>query len=110
MIRPASPADTETLLQMTQATGFFKPHEVETLREVLSDYHASMAAHTHGHAHATEPRDRCFVLEDGGVIQGFVYHAPEPMTEGAWSLWWIVVGANTQGKGLGSTLLKFVED
>jgi ribosomal protein S18 acetylase RimI-like enzyme len=109
MIRPATPADSETLLQITQETGFFKPHEVETLREVLSDYHAAMATHVHGHVHAQEPRDRCFVLEDAGVIQGFVYHAPEPMTEGTWALWWIVVGANTQGKGLGSTLLKFVE-
>ena len=38
MIRPANPADTPTLLEMTAATGFFKPHEVETLQLVLDDY------------------------------------------------------------------------
>jgi ribosomal protein S18 acetylase RimI-like enzyme len=100
VIRPADPADTPDLLALTAATGFFKPMEVATLEEVLADYFLMNEA----------AGDRCFVLEEDGVRLGFVYHAAEPMTENTWSLWWIVVRPATQGKGVGSTLLRFVED
>ena len=40
MIRPTTPADTPALLALTEATGVFKPHEVQALDEVLADYHA----------------------------------------------------------------------
>jgi GNAT superfamily N-acetyltransferase len=100
MIRPATPADTPDLLAMTVATGVFKPMEVDTLKEVLDDYHAHEAA----------AGARCFVLEEKGDRLGFEYHAGEPMTEGTWALWWIVVKPHTQGRGLGARLLKFAED
>jgi len=99
MIRPAAAVDTPTLLEMTAATGYFKPLEVDALREVLDDYHD----------HNQFDGNRCFVLEEEGKLLGFVYHAPEPMTEGSWSLWWIVVRPDAQGKGHGGLLLDFVE-
>jgi GNAT superfamily N-acetyltransferase len=98
MIRPVTPAETPTLLDLTAATGFFKPHEVDTLQLVLDDLHQGRGE-----------GGRCFVLEEGESILGFVYHAPEPMTEGSWSLWWIVVRTDIQGHGLGARLLKFAE-
>jgi ribosomal protein S18 acetylase RimI-like enzyme len=100
MIRCVTPDDESALLSMTHDTGFFKPMEIDTLREVLRDFHA--VAQAQG--------ERCFVREEDGKIVGFVYYAPEPMTEGAWSLWWIVVRSGTQGKGLGGALLQFVEE
>ena len=100
MFRPAQPADTPDLVAMTAATGVFKPSEVDTLREVLDDYYAyEMAAGA-----------RCFVLEQKGELVGFEYHAPEPMTDGTWTLWWIVVKPHTQGRGLGARLLRHAED
>ena len=99
MIRPALPTDTPGLLQMSTATGVFKPFEVETLKEVLDDYHAHEADHGH----------RCFVLEGNGEHLGFEYHAAEPMTEGNWTLWWIVVKPHTQGKGIGGRLIQWAE-
>jgi ribosomal protein S18 acetylase RimI-like enzyme len=100
MMRTVSTDDTPALLAMTHDTGFFKPMEIDTLREVLKDYHEDGKAQG----------ERCFVREEDGKIVGFVYYAPEPMTEGTWSLWWIVVRPGVQGKGLGAALLKFVED
>ncbi len=100
MIRPATPADTAGLLTMTAATNVFKPMEVDTLHEVLDDWHEG----------AKFDGDRCFVWEEAGEALGFVYHAPEPMTENAWNLWWIVVRPGTQGKGVGGRLLRFVEE
>jgi GNAT superfamily N-acetyltransferase len=99
MIRPATPADTPELLAMTAATGVFRPMEVDTLKEVLDDYHAEGADTGH----------RCFVLEEHGEHLGFVYHAAEAMTEGTWILWWIVVKPHTQGKGVGGRLMQFAE-
>jgi len=100
MFRPAQPADTPGLLAMTAATNVFKPMEVDTLKDVLDDFHAEAAAQGH----------RCFVLEQHGEVVGFEYHAPEPMTDGTWTLWWIVVKPHTQGRGLGARLLKHAED
>src|SRR5688572_294615 len=100
MFRPTRPADFPALVAMAEATGVFKPLEIDTLREVLTDF--PNESQVHG--------DRSFVLAEGPELIGFVYHAPEPMTEGAWALWWIVVRSDLRGRGVGTTLLKFVED
>jgi ribosomal protein S18 acetylase RimI-like enzyme len=100
MLRPTVPDDTLKLKRLTAATGFFKPHEIDALQEVLDDYHAENQAE--GHV--------CQTLELGGEPVGFVYFAPAPMTLGTWELWWIVVKNETQARGLGSEMLRFVED
>lgn len=100
MIRPTAEADTPAILALTAETGFFKPMEVETLAEVLADYHAT---------NRDSYNHRCFVWEEGGHILGYVYHAPEEMTDQTWYLWWIAVAQDEQGRGLGAKLLAFVE-
>ncbi len=99
MLRPITPADTDVLVELTDETGFFKPMEVETLREVLDDYHA--VNHIHNH--------RGFAWEEGGKVLGYVYYAPAAMTDRTWYLYWIAVSKDTQGQGLGGRLLEFVE-
>jgi ribosomal protein S18 acetylase RimI-like enzyme len=101
MIRPATEADTPAILALTAGTGFFKPMEVDTLEEVLNDYHS---------ANRDDFGHRCFVWDEDGRVLGFVYHAPEEMTDRTWYLWWIAVAADQQGCGLGAKLLAFVED
>lgn len=100
MFRPLHPDDTSPLLELTAATRFFKPMEVDTLEEVLNDYHAANAEAGH----------RCFVSEDGDTITGFIYHAPAAMTENTWYVYWIVVDRERQGQGIGARLLKFAEE
>jgi ribosomal protein S18 acetylase RimI-like enzyme len=100
MIRPTSPADTAALLKLTEGTGVFKPHEVEALDEVLSDYHASN--HTLGHVAVTDERH--------GQIVGYSYYAPAAMTDRTWYLYWIAVTRTTQAKGVGSNLLRHAEN
>ena len=100
MIRPTVEADTPALLQITQGTGLFSPADLESLDEVLTDYHAENAAMGH----------RCFTNEINGEVIGFVYFAPAPMTDRTWHLWWIVVGKQTQARGVGGKLLKHAED
>jgi ribosomal protein S18 acetylase RimI-like enzyme len=99
MIRPTTPADTDALVRLTEATGLFKPLEVVALREVLDDFHAVNHADDH---HA-------ITCEADGAIVGFAYYAPAPMTEGTWQLYWIAVRKDQQGHGIGSELLHYVE-
>jgi ribosomal protein S18 acetylase RimI-like enzyme len=101
MLRPVTEADTPAILALTAGTGFFKPVEVEALEGVLNDYFAGNRD-DYGH--------RAFAWEEGGRILGYVYHAPEEMTDRTWYLWWIAVAADQQSRGLGGKLLAFVED
>lgn len=100
MIRPITPADTAALVALTEATGMFKPLEIVALREVLDDYFAENQADGH----------IAIALEDAGAIVGYAYYGPAPMTLGTWQLWWIAVAKDQQGRGVGSRLLRHVED
>ena len=100
MIRPTIPADIAELVAVTLATDKFRPVEIVALREVLDDYFAQ--EHKGGHLCVTFERDR--------RILGFAYYAPAPITDRTWHLWWIVVRPGQQGGGIGSMLLKHVED
>ena len=100
MIRPTVPADTPTLITLTDATGVFKKLEIQALQEVLDDFHA--ANHKLGHQAVT--------FEDAGKILGFAYFAPAAMTDRTWYLYWIAVSKQTQARGVGGKLLKYTED
>src|SRR5581483_10344838 len=64
------------------------------------DYHATN--HAEGH--------RCVTCEEDGQVLGFAYYAPAAMTDRAWHLWWIVVRKDLQARGIGTRLLRHVED
>ncbi|HXD85006.1 MAG TPA: GNAT family N-acetyltransferase [Urbifossiella sp.] len=99
MFRPITPADTIPLVELTARTGVFKPLELAALREVFDDYYTENRALGH----------RSFLWVERERPRGYVYFAPIPMTEGTWSLYWIAVEPEQQGRGLGRKLLEFVE-
>ena len=100
MIRPTVPADTPTLLILAKETGVFKPMEIQALQEVLDDYHES--DQQQGHVSVS--------CEENGEIIGFAYYAPASMTERSWYLYWIAVHKGTQARGVGSKLMKYLEE
>jgi len=99
MIRPTHIDDTPRLLALTAATGMFRPLEVDTLAEVLDDYHT--VNHQGDHA--------CITVEVAHEIIGFAYWAPAAMTDRGWYLYWIVVDPARQGQGWGTKMLRFAE-
>ena len=100
MIRPTIPADTPTLLAMTEGTGLFLPLDLAALDSVLHEFHAGTAGAEH----------YCVTWEEAGQPIAFAYYAATAMTDRSWHLWWIVVSKTTQAKGIGGKLLKYVED
>ena len=100
MIRPTVPEDTPRLLSITEGTRVFRPMEIEALKEVLDDYHAT--SHAQGH--------RSVTYEHEGQPIGFAYYAPAAMTDRTWYLYWIAVVKESHRRGLGGTLLGHAED
>lgn len=100
MIRPTVPDDTPALLELTAGTDYFQPHEVETLRAVLDDYFAG----------GPDEQHCCYTYEADGRALGYVYFGNTAMTDRTWYVWWIAVGKQTQGRGVGRELLRFAED
>jgi ribosomal protein S18 acetylase RimI-like enzyme len=99
MLRPIVPSDTIPLIDLTAGTDFFKPSELVGLREVLDDYFRENRELGH----------RAYVLSEGERPLGYVYFAEIPLTVGTWSLYWIAVAKDQQGRGVGRQLLDFVE-
>lgn len=102
MIRPTTSADAPGLLELTAATGFFRPEEVDTFRGILDDYFADSGE--------GGPVHRCLTCEADGRVVGYVYFAEEEMVDRTWYVWWIAVDPSTQGKGVGRELLRAAED
>ena len=100
VIRPTDSSDTRAILALAARTGVFKPHEITALEEVLSDYHATN--HRLDHHSVT--------FEEHGEILGFAYYAPASMADRTWYLYWIAVTKPTQARGIGSKLMKYVEE
>jgi ribosomal protein S18 acetylase RimI-like enzyme len=100
MIRPTTQEETTLLVNLTDATGLFKPMEVEALVEVFADYFAGDRELGH----------RSITFEQDGKAMGFAYYAPASMTDRTWYLYWIAVRKDTQAKGIGSELLRYLEN
>jgi ribosomal protein S18 acetylase RimI-like enzyme len=100
MIRPTSTADKPILMALAEGTGVFKPMEIEALGGVFDEYFSDYQAQGH----------RCITYDKDGQILGFAYYAPTWMTDRTWYLWWIAVNKQVHARGLGSTLLRHVEE
>ena len=99
MIRTTVKSETELLKEIARGTLVFKPIEIDALGEVLDDYHTLNHLHHH----------KAITYELDGKVIGFAYYAPTPMTDRTWHLYWIFVEKKTHAKGIGSEMLKYVE-
>jgi ribosomal protein S18 acetylase RimI-like enzyme len=99
MIRTTLAADFPTLISLAEATGAFKPAEIVALGEVLDDWQSHNQALGH----------RCITSLRDEAIVGFAYYAPASMTDRTWYLYWIAVSKQVHARGLGSELLKCLE-
>ena len=95
MIRPTTPAEADVLVQIAADTGVFKPIEIAGLREAL---------------HASDAERHSIAWEEKGLVLGFAVYAVVAMTGRTWELRWLAVHKDHQGRGVGTKLLRFVEE
>jgi ribosomal protein S18 acetylase RimI-like enzyme len=101
MLDRPTPQETESLVALAQATGFFNPEEIAVVRELLDEYHARGEASGYFWA--------VYRASPGAPPVGFVCYGPVPMSEDVYDLYWIAVDPRRQSGGIGSALLAFVE-
>ncbi|MBM3311343.1 MAG: GNAT family N-acetyltransferase [Candidatus Aminicenantes bacterium] len=100
MIRPLTAADRPAVLALIEATGFFRPEEVRVAEEILDVY-------------LSQPGQRDYaavVVEDeSGAVAGYMTYGPTPLTRGTFDLYWMAVAPSAQGRGLGKSLVAWLE-
>ncbi len=96
-LRPVGRAQRAPLERLTAATGLFRPEEVAIAVELLDESLAGDDDYRFLGAYADDE------------LVGYACWGPTPGTQGTCDLYWIVVHAAWQGKGIGTQLLGEVE-
>ena len=63
---------------------------------------------TAGHF-AGEAQAHRWIVFDDGAVKAAAYYVPEPLTEGTWNVLMIAVDPAEHGRGIGSHLMRFIE-
>lgn len=94
------PADLTALRRLVTEAGVFSDAEIELAVSLAED----------ALAHGAEASGHHFVLaSQGGRLLGYTCYGPIDGTAGSFDLYWIVVDAAGQGRGLGRRLLERTE-
>ena len=88
-------ADIPLLIQLLDRVGLFPG---ELLPEMVGDS-----------LDLPDSEEKWLVYETEN-LKGLAYFAPEKMTEGTWNLYLIAVDPDVQAKGVGASLMNYVED
>ncbi|HEX5644767.1 MAG TPA: GNAT family N-acetyltransferase [Erythrobacter sp.] len=95
IIRALKRDDLPRVGQLAQTNGMFPS-------EMLEDMTAPFFA-----GHAASHR---WLVHDGGTVDGVVYYVPEMLTDGTWNLLLIAVDKSAHGQGIGTRLMRHVEN
>lgn len=99
-VRELRASDRAALERIVRGTGAFSEDEVEVALELVDA----------GLGPQDEDPYRFLVAEDErGEPVGYACYGHVPMTEGVYDLYWIVVDAAQQGRGVGKALLRATE-
>ncbi len=98
-LRDPRPADLPRVRAIVDATGIFRPEEVEIAVEVFGD--AARAPGKDYYALGAYEEDR---------LIGFACYGPTPCTVATWDLYWIAVDPAAQRLGVGRRLMAACED
>jgi len=100
-IRPLRREDQEPIERLLRETDVFSEEEIGVAMELVGVY-------------LDDPNQKDYELyssvDDGGTLNGYVCLGPTPATQGTFDLYWIAVAPSEHGKGVGTTLLEFVEE
>jgi ribosomal protein S18 acetylase RimI-like enzyme len=98
-VRAATSSDVVVIRALALDNGMFEPEDMDTFDESLSGY---LDGSLDGHAWV--------VATDGrGRSLGAAYYAPEPFGDRVWNLYFLAVGPGEHRQGVGSSLVRYVE-
>ncbi len=92
-------ADVEPIRRLVAGTGMFTPDEIDIAEE--------LAVERIGRGRASGYE--FLIAEEQGRLVGYACYGPTPCTENTFDLYWIVVDADMQGRGIGRELLQRTE-
>jgi ribosomal protein S18 acetylase RimI-like enzyme len=85
---------------------------VERIKEFDADDHSVVQELLDIYLEGVGQKDYYFVAAEGEneVVTGFACYGPTPLTDGTYDLYWIGVDPDWAGKGVGSQILREVEE
>jgi ribosomal protein S18 acetylase RimI-like enzyme len=100
-IRPLQREDKEPIERLLRATDVFSEEEIGVAIELIEIY-----------LDVAEQKDYELFsfVDETQTVTGYVCIGPTPSTEGTYDLYWIAVVPSEHGRGVGSKLLRFVEE
>lgn len=100
MIRKLLQEDRDKIKDILIDTNNFNDEEIKIAIELIDIYLKDK-----------EQKDyEIFADEEDNLLNGYVCIGPRPLTTGTYDLYWIAVNPKVQSKGIGSGLIKFVEN
>lgn len=100
MIRNLENRDRDKIEKILVDTDNFNSEEIKIAMELIDLYLT-----------VEDQKDyEIFVDGDGDTVNGYVCIGPRPLTAGTYDLYWIAVNPNVQARGIGSGLIKYIED
>lgn len=98
--------DKQVNLVVARDTGVFSVGELKVLEEVLeSSRHIDETQYL-----AAAPDYVIFEEKRDQELAGFVIFGRTPLTHSTWDIYWVVVDKKYQGRGVGSHLMKRIEN
>jgi len=89
------PEDLKSIRQLVEATGFFRPDEVEIAQELVQERLDKKAASGYWFVFACK----------GEEVIGYGCYGPIPCTLTSYDIYWIAVAPTHQGRGVGKIIL-----
>jgi len=99
-MRAVVPADATEFLCVSEGSDLFQREELSAVQGMLSGHFAAGG----GSEHSTP------VYESGGVLRGVVCFTERPLADRVWDLQMIAVEGSERRRGVGSRMLRVVED
>ncbi|MDQ3193612.1 MAG: GNAT family N-acetyltransferase [Bacteroidota bacterium] len=92
--------DREKIKNILVDTNNFTDEEIKIALELIDVY-----------IKEKEQKDyEIFVDEEENNVRGYVCTGPRPLTKGTYDLYWIAVNPKVQSRGVGSGLIKYIEE